>query len=127
MLPRRHHTYRIKTLMEKHHLKSQDVGIQYHLNPELFYERLCQHFGSNIVLNVENNHGNFFIRIQPSENTLKETQTLSIFQFLKRWNSTDIFMKMISNEEIIHMYKMEKGWCIPLGITFFIKDPANGF
>jgi len=124
----RRHTYRIKTLMEKHHHKPQHFSVQCHITSDAFYERICQQFGQNIVLQVENQHGNFSIEIQPSKKQLEESQSTRIFEFLKRWRCEEKFITLILLEDSIHQYKTKDvHWKIPLGVSFFIKDPSNGF
>ena len=97
------------------------------ISKELFHEDIQRRFGINILMSIENNHGNFAIQIKPIKKPLYLTNSENVYHFLKRWNNIDYFYRIITTDTQVERYKKNDEWFIPLGISFFIKDPSNGF
>jgi hypothetical protein len=80
------------------------------ISKELFHEDIQRRFGINIL-----------------KKPLSLTNSENVYHFLKRWNNIDYFYRIITTDTQVERYKKNEEWFIPLGISFFIKDPSNGF
>lgn len=99
------------------------------ITPELFHDTFKIKFGTNITVDIHSNYGNFYIKIKPADKPLSEVSIKKVFDFLKRWKREEYIMLLLNNEDrsLYFIENHENTWYIPVGISFFVKDPSNGF
>lgn len=121
VIPR--HPYHINIIIKCSTLSPQPI------TPELFHDTFKLKFGKNIHVDIHSNYGNFYVKVKPDEKPLSDTSVKKVYDFLKRWKREEYIIILLSQEDGISslIENYENTWYIPTGITFFVKDPSNGF